>query len=145
MTHVPYKGGGQAIIDLAGGQVPAAVLGSSTVIPQAKAGKVRILAVTSKARSAALPDVPTLAEAGVAGVDVYQWTAMLAPAKTPRDLIARLNAEVVKALSQPVVRERLEAAGLEPKSGSPKEVETLIRDGMATWVKLTKELGLKLD
>ncbi|MGH8617729.1 MAG: tripartite tricarboxylate transporter substrate binding protein [Burkholderiales bacterium] len=142
MQHVGYKGGGQAIIDLSGGQVPAAVLGSSTVIPQAKAGRVRILAVTSKKRSAALPDVPTLAESGLAGFDVYQWTAMLAPAKTPKPIIAKLNADVVSVLKQPAVRERLEQAGFEAQAGSPAEVEALIRDGMAQWGKLVKELKL---
>jgi tripartite-type tricarboxylate transporter receptor subunit TctC len=142
MQHVGYKGGGQAIIDLSGGQIPAAVLGSSTVIPQMKAGRVRILAVTSKARSAALPNVPTLAESGVAGIDVYQWTAMLAPAKTPKNLIAKLNADVVGVLQQPAVRERLAVAGFEAQAGSPAEVEALIRDGMAQWSKLIKELKL---
>ena len=142
MQHVGYKGGGQAIIDLSGGQIPAAVLGSSTVIPQMKAGRVRILAVTSKARSTALPNVPTLAESGVAGIDVYQWTAMLAPAKPPKHLIAKLNADVVAVLKLPAVRERLESAGFEAQTGSPAEVETLIRDGMAQWGKLIKELKL---
>lgn len=145
MTHVPYKGGGQAIVELAGGQLPAAVLGSSTVIPQAKAGRVRILAVTSKKRSAALPDVPTLAESGLAGFDVFQWTAVLAPAKTPKAIIARLNADLVSVLKQPAVRERLESAGFEPQTGSPQEVEQLIRDGMARWGPLVKELKLQLD
>lgn len=142
MQHVGYKGGGQAIIDLSGGQIPAAVLGSSTVIPQMKAGRVRILAVTSKKRSAALPDVPTLAESGLTGFDVYQWTAMLAPAKTPKNIIAKLNADVVGVLQQPAVRERLAVAGFEAQAGSPAEVEVLIRDGMAQWGKLIKELKL---
>jgi tripartite-type tricarboxylate transporter receptor subunit TctC len=142
MQHVGYKGGGQAIVDLSGGQIPAAVLGSSTVIPQMKAGRVRILAVTSKARSAALPNVPTLAESGVTGIDVYQWTAMLAPAKTPKALIAKLNSDVVGVLQQPAVRERLAVAGFEAQAGSPSEVESLIRDGMVQWGKLIKELKL---
>ena len=145
MTHVPYKGGGQAIVELAGGQLPAAVLGSSTVIPQAKAGRVRILAVTSKKRSAALPDVPTLAESGLAGFDVYQWTAILAPAKTPKAIITRLNADLIGILKQPVVRERLESAGFEPQTGSPQEVEKLIREGMERWGKLIQELNLQLN
>src|SRR6476661_7358211 len=87
MTHVPYKGGGQAIVDLTGGQVPAAVLGSSTVIPQVRAGKVRILAVTSARRSRALPDVPTLAESGLKGFDVSQWLALLGPANLPQPIV----------------------------------------------------------
>lgn len=145
MTHIPYKGGGQAIVDLSGGQVPAAVLGSSTVIPQVKAGRVRILAVTSKKRSAALPDVPTLDEAGLKGFDVYQWTAMLAPAKTPRPIVTRLNAEVAAILKQPAVSEKLQSAGFEPQSSTPDYVAALIRDGMARWQKLIAELKLDLQ
>ncbi|MBI2294924.1 MAG: tripartite tricarboxylate transporter substrate binding protein [Betaproteobacteria bacterium] len=143
IIHVPYKGGGPAIVDLTGGQVSAAVLGSSVVIPHARAGKVRILAVTSGVRSAALPNVPTLAESGLSEIDVYQSLSLLAPASTPRAIIARLNGEATKVLMQPATRERLEAAGFEPRTGSPKEVEALLRDGRARWSKLIKELGLK--
>ena len=142
MQHVGYKGGGQAIIELSGGQVSAAVLGSSTVIPQMKAGRVRILAVTSKKRSAALPNVPTLAESGLTGFDVYQWTAMLAPAKLPKPLIAKLSAAVTGVLKQPAVRAQLEAAGFEAQAGSPAEVEALIRDGIDQWGRLIKELKI---
>lgn len=145
MVNVPYKGGGPAIMDLIAGQVPAVVMGSSPVIPHARAGKVRILAVTAGTRSAALPDIPTLAESGLSGFDVYQWFALFAPAKTPKDIVARMNTEMAKVLTQPAVRERVESAGLEPKTGSPQEVELLIRDGQARWSKLIKELGLKLD
>lgn len=144
MTHIPYKGGGQAIIDLSGGQVPAAVLGSSTVIPHTRTGRVRILAVTSKKRSAALPDVPTLEESGLKGFDVYQWTAMLAPAKTPKAILTRLNSEVGTILKQPAVIEKLQAAGFEPQSSTPEYVAALIRDGMARWGKLIAELKLDL-
>lgn len=144
MVHIPYKGGGQAIVDLSGGQVPAAVLGSSTVIPQARTGRVRILAVTSKKRSAALPDTPTLDESGLKGFDVYQWTAMLAPAKTPKAIIARLNAEVTTIIREPAARDRLQAAGFDPQTSSPDYVAQLIRDGMARWGKLIEELKLDL-
>ncbi len=144
MVHIPYKGGGQAIIDLSGGQVPVAVLGSSTVIPQAKAGRVRILAVTSKKRSAALPDVPTLDESGLTGFDVYQWTAMLAPAKTPKAIINRLNTEVNAILRQAATRDKLQAAGFEAQPSTPEEVAKLINEGMARWGKLIQELKLDL-
>lgn len=144
MIHIPYKGGGQAIVELSGGQVPAAVLGSSTVIPQTKTGRVRILAVTSKRRSAALPEVPTLDESGLKGFDVYQWTAMLAPAKTPKTIISRLNGEVTTILKQPSVSEKLQAAGFEPQPGPPEEVSKLISEGMARWSKLIQELKLDL-
>ena len=145
MVHIPYKGGGQAIVDLSGGQVPAAVLGSSTVIPQTKTGRVRILAVTSKNRSAALPEVPTLDESGLKGFDVYQWTAMLAPAKTPKAIISRLNGEVTTILKQPAASERLQAAGFESRGSTPDYVAGLIRDGMARWQKLIAELKLELQ
>lgn len=144
MVHIPYKGGGQAIVDLSGGQVPAAVLGSSTVIPQAKTGRVRILAVTSKKRSAALPDIPTLDESGLKGFDVYQWTAMLAPAKTPKAIIARMNKEVTAILKDPAASDRLRNAGFEPQTSSPEEVSRLIGDGMARWGKLIQELKLDI-
>lgn len=108
MTHVPYKGGGQAIIDLVGGQIPVAVLGSSTVIPFHRAGKVRILAVTAKKRSPAVPEVPTLAETGVPGIDVSQWLSLGAPARTPLYIVARLNAEVARILAAPATREKLQ-------------------------------------
>ena len=144
MVHIPYKGGGQAIVDLSGGQVPAAVLGSSTVIPQAKTGRVRILAVSSKKRSAALPDIPTLDESGLKGFDVYQWTAMLAPVKTPKAIVARLNKEVTAILKDPAVSDRLRNAGFEPQTSSPEEVSKLIGDGMARWGKLIQELKLDI-
>ncbi len=144
MLHIPYKGGGQAIIDLSGGQVPAAVLGSSTVIPQHKAGRVRILAVTSKKRSAVLSDIPTLDESGLKGFDVYQWTAMLAPAKTPKAVIRRLNTEINDILKQPAARDKLQAAGFEAQPSTPEEVSKLISDGMARWGKLIEELKLDL-
>jgi tripartite-type tricarboxylate transporter receptor subunit TctC len=144
MIHIPYKGGGQAIVELSGGQVPVAVLGSSTVIPQHKAGRVRILGVTAMKRSAVLPDIPTLDESGLKGFDVYQWTAMLAPAKTPRNLIARLNTEVVAILNQPVVKDKLQATGFEAQPSTPEHVAELIRSGMARWQKLIAELKLEL-
>jgi len=144
MVHIPYKGGGQAIIDLSGGQVPAAVLGSSTVIPQHKAGRVRILAVTSQKRSAVLSDVPTLDESGLTGFDVYQWTAMLAPAKTPKAVINRLNTEINAILKQPAARDKLQAAGFEAQPSTPEDVAKLIIDGMTRWGKLIQELKLDL-
>jgi tripartite-type tricarboxylate transporter receptor subunit TctC len=144
MVHIPYKGGGQAIIDLSGGQVPAAVLGSSTVIPQHKAGRVRILAVTSKKRSAVLQDVQTLDESGLKGFDVYQWTAMLAPAKTPKAVISRLNTEINAILKHPAARDKLLAAGFEAQPSSPEEVSKLIADGMTRWGNLIQELKLDL-
>lgn len=145
MNHVPYKGGGQAIIDLVGGQIPAVVLGSSPVIPYHRAGKVKILVVTSKRRSIALPEIPTLAEAGVPGIDVSQWLSLAAPAKTPAAIIARLNGELAKILVQPSAREKLQAAGFEATASTPQELGTMWRDNMTRWGPLVKELKLEQD
>ena len=144
MTHIPYKGAGQAIIDLAGGQVPVVLVGSSTVIPQHRAGRARIIAVTSAKRSAALPDVPTLAEAGVPGFDIYHWIGIFGPAKLPKEIVARLNAEVGRILTTPAIRERLAASGLEAAPSTPEHLETLVRGGMERWGKLISDLKLEL-
>jgi tripartite-type tricarboxylate transporter receptor subunit TctC len=145
MNHVPYKGGGQAIVDLVGGQIPAAVLGSSPVIPYHRAGKVKILAVTSKKRSSAVPEVPTLAEAGIPGIDVFQWLSLAGPAKMPQNIVSRLNAELAKILAAPTAREKLQVAGFEPAPGTPQELAAMYRDGMARWGPLVKELKLELE
>jgi tripartite-type tricarboxylate transporter receptor subunit TctC len=145
MTHVPYKGGGQAIIDLVGGQIPAAVLGSSTVIPHTRTGRVRILAVTSRQRSGVLADVPTLAESGLADFDVSQWSALLGPAGLPQDIVRRLNAEVAKILAMPSMREKLMSAGFEPAPSSPQQLQAIIEQGMERWDKLIKELQIKIE
>jgi len=145
IVHVPYKGGGAAIADLVGGQIEIALLGSSTVLPQAKAGKVRILAVSTARRSPNLPDVPTLAESGVAGFDMAQWVALLGPAGLPPPIVARLNGEIGKLLVLPAVRERLEASGFEPSSSTPEQLALRIRDGIERWRKLAQELKLELN
>ncbi|MGZ5114889.1 MAG: Bug family tripartite tricarboxylate transporter substrate binding protein [Burkholderiales bacterium] len=143
MTHVPYKGGAQAVVDLVGGQLNAAVLGSSPVIPFARSGKLRVLVVTSSSRSAALPNVPTLAEAGIGAIDLSQWVFMLAPVKVPRELIARLNAEVAKVLSSTDAREKLETAGFEPAPNTPGQLDTMIGEALDRWSKLIPELHIK--
>ncbi|HET9404257.1 MAG TPA: tripartite tricarboxylate transporter substrate binding protein, partial [Burkholderiales bacterium] len=143
MTHVPYKGGAPAVIDLVGGQLQAAILGQSPLLGFARSGKVRILAVTTRSRSNALPDVPTLSEAGVAGVDPYQWVHMLAPARTPKAIVSRLNAEIGKALTTPGSKERLQAAGYDAAPGTPQQLDTLIRESLDRWGKLIPELNIK--
>jgi tripartite-type tricarboxylate transporter receptor subunit TctC len=115
------------------------------VIPYHRAGKVRILAVTAKKRSPALPDVPTLAEVGVPGIDVSQWLSLAAPAKTPMQIVARLNAEVAKILAAPATREKLESIGFEVTPGTAQELAAMYRDDMTRWGPLVKELKLELD
>ena len=145
LTHIPYKGGGQAITDLVGGQVPFAVLGSTPLMPYYKAGKVKLLAQTLHMRAAALPEVPTFEEAGYKGLVMEQWQGVLAPAGTPREVVARLNAEMVKALSDPGVRERLAASGLEPVGNTPEQFSSVLRENYETFGRLARELNIKID
>lgn len=143
MTHVPYKGGVPAVIDLVGGQVPAALTGQSPMIPYARSGRIRALAVTSKARSQALPNVPTLAEAGVEGIDLFEWIFMLAPANTPKEITSRMNAELAKLLAAPEVREKLAAGGFEAAASTPQQLDAMIREALERWEKLIPELHIK--
>jgi tripartite-type tricarboxylate transporter receptor subunit TctC len=143
MTHVPYKGGPAAIADLVGGQVPAALTGQSPMIGYVRSGRIRPLAVMSRTRSAALPEVPTLAEAGIAGIDLFEWIFMLAPANTPKPVVDRLSAEVVRALGAPEAREKLAAGGFEASPGTPAQLDTMIRESLARWGKLIPQLNIK--
>lgn len=143
MTHIPYKGGAQAVIDLVGGQLQAVILGQSPLLPFARSGKVRILAVSTKSRSIALPNVPTLTEAGVTGVDVYQWVYMLAPSKTQKEIIPRLNAELAKVLAMPEVKEKLQSAGYEAAPSTPQQLAEMMRDALERWGKLIPDLNIK--
>jgi tripartite-type tricarboxylate transporter receptor subunit TctC len=145
MTHVPYKGGAPAVFDLAGGQLNAVVVGQSPVLPFARNSKVRVLAVTTKSRSAALPNVPTLAEAGIAGIDFFEWIYMLAPARTPKEIVARLNTELAKVLAASDVKEKLAAGGFEAEPSTPQQLDAMFVETLERWGKLIKELGLRLE
>lgn len=143
MIHIPYKGGPAAVTDLVGGQVPAALTGQSPMIPYVRSGRIRPLAVTSKARSEALPNVPTLAEAGVAGIDLFEWIFMLAPANTPKEIISRLNAELAKVLTAPEIKERLGTGGFEAAPSTPQRLDAMIGEALERWGKLIPELNIK--
>jgi tripartite-type tricarboxylate transporter receptor subunit TctC len=143
MVHVPYKGGGPAVQDLVGGQVPMGVLGSTPLIPHHKAGRIRILAFTSKERFAALPEIPTLHESGFPGFDTTQWLGLLAPRGTAADIVQRLHAETAKALAQAEVRERLAQSALQPVGNTPEQFAAVIRADIERWGKLAQELGLR--
>jgi tripartite-type tricarboxylate transporter receptor subunit TctC len=142
LTAIPYKGGGQAISDLVGGQVPIGVLGSSPVVPQAKAGRIRILAVTSGKRSTALPEVPTLAEAGYPEIDITQWFGLMGKAGTPSAVIERLSQAYNKALADAALGKSLFSVATEPVGGTPAEMATRMKAEMAVWARAAKEVGL---
>jgi tripartite-type tricarboxylate transporter receptor subunit TctC len=143
MVHVPYKGGGPAVQDLVGGQVPVGVLGSTPLIPHHKAGRIRIIAFTSKERFPPMPEIPTLHESGLAGFDTTQWLGILAPKGTPAEIVDRVYAETRKALELQDVKERLAQAALQPVGNSPKEFEALIRADLERWTAVAKELKLE--
>ena len=144
VTHIPYKGGSQVIVDVAGGQIPLGVLGASIVLPQARAGRVRMLAVTSAERSAMLPQVPGMVESGAPGVDVFQWLCLMGPAALPKALIARIEAETVAVVGLPLTQERLATAGMEPAPLRSAGLLALWRRDTARWAGLVKETGIQL-
>lgn len=144
LVHVPYKGAGQVMQDLIGGQVPIFFSGMPPAMPHVRSGKLRALAVTSTQRSASAPDVPTMAEAGVPGFDISNWFAFFAPAGTPSDVLGRLNTEINLALKQPDVREKLASAGAEAVGSSPEELARFLRAESAKFASLIKVSGAKL-
>ena len=145
LTHVPYKGGGQAITDLVGGQIQVGSLGSSPLIPHYKAGKLKLLAQSTATRAASLPDVPTYEEAGYKGLVIEQWLAVFVPAGTPADIVARLNAEIGKALADPGIRERYAQAALEPVGGTPGDLARLLRSDYDKYARLIRELDIRIE
>jgi tripartite-type tricarboxylate transporter receptor subunit TctC len=146
MTHVPYKGGGPAMSDLLGGQVNTMFATVSTAVPHLKSGKLKGLAVTSGRRAAALPDVPTIAEAtGYRSYEANNWYGLLAPAKTPPVIVDKLNAEIHAALKQTVVREKLLAQGLETSPSTPAEFSTYLKNEITKWAKVVKEANARVD
>lgn len=145
IVHVPYKGGGPALIDLVAGHVEIFVAVISTAVPHVKAGKARALAVTGGKRAAALSDVPTVAEAGIKGYEATNWYGYVAPAHTPRPIIERLHRETVAILNMPDVREALLNSGIEAAPSSPAEFAAYIRAEDAKWRKVIKQSGIKGD
>lgn len=141
MIAVPYKGGGQAVIDLISGHVPVGVLGSAPLAPHVKTGRVKLLAVTSKVRAKALPEVPTLAELGFPFMDITQWFGAVAPAGTPPEVINRLSAAYNKALADPGIKQRLFDSALETVGGSPELMGKRMAAETLIWAKAAKEAG----
>ncbi|MGH8734712.1 MAG: Bug family tripartite tricarboxylate transporter substrate binding protein, partial [Burkholderiales bacterium] len=143
IVHVPYKGGGPAVQDLVGGQVPMGVLGSTPLIPHHKAGRIRIIAFTSKERFAPMPEIPTVHESGFPGFDTGQWLGLLAPQGTPSEVVSKLHLESAEALALPDVKERLAQAALVPVGNTPQQFAAVIRADIETWSKLARELKLE--
>ncbi|WP_312843454.1 Bug family tripartite tricarboxylate transporter substrate binding protein [Diaphorobacter nitroreducens] len=145
LLHVPYKGSGPLTTDLLGGQISMSFDTVTPVLPHIKAGKLRALAVTTAKRSVALPDVPTLEEAGLPGFDMGTWFGMLAPAGTPKDIVARLNADMVKIIQSPEFRKKMDDIGADPIANTPEQMARQIKDDTARFARLVKEAKVSLD
>jgi tripartite-type tricarboxylate transporter receptor subunit TctC len=145
MTHVPYKGATQAALDVAAGQIPVAMQGLATVATLARGGKLRLIGVTMPSRHPQFPEVPTVSESGLPGFEFNSWFAIMVPAGTPKDIVARLHAEVVKALGDADVREKLNAQGLTVRGSSPEELRKATADQLAKYARLMKAAGIKAD
>jgi tripartite-type tricarboxylate transporter receptor subunit TctC len=142
LTHVPYKGATQAATDVAAGQIPVAFQGLGTVTGLVRGNQVKLIGVTTQKRLAQYPDVPTVSESGLPGFLFNSWFAMLVPSATPKDIVDRLHAEVLKALADPGVRRKLEEQGLEERGSTPEELGVLTRDQLAKYAQLIKAMGI---
>ena len=145
LIHVPYKGAGPAIQDMVGGQVPVMFVDLAAGGPMIKAGKLRVLAVASTKRIAALPNVPTFAEQGIAQFEAWAWQGLTVPTGTPKEIIAKLNAEYAKVVADPLVRQKLVDAGVEPVTSSPEEMNAYIKSETAKWAQVIKQSDIKID
>jgi tripartite-type tricarboxylate transporter receptor subunit TctC len=144
-THIPYKGGGPALIDTVGGQVQIMINPMTGVIGHIKGNRLRALAVSGARRSPMLPELPTIAEAGVPGYDYTIWYGMLAPAATPKTIIAKLNQSVVKALGNADLRDKLAQQGVEVESSTPEQFAAMVKQEIARWGKIIKAAGIRAE
>ncbi|MES2362406.1 MAG: tripartite tricarboxylate transporter substrate binding protein [Pseudomonadota bacterium] len=145
IVHVPYKGAPPALADMIGGHIQMMFPGLPVVQPLLKAGQLKALAVVGKRRLALLPDVPTMAEAGFPGNDPVEWYGVVAPAGTPKDIVTRLNVEIVKALNMPDAHALLSSKGFEPVSSTPEQFSALIESDQVSWASLVKQMNLRLN
>ena len=145
LLHVPYKGSAPAMADLIGGQVQLMFADGTTALPQIRGGRVRALGIASPKRSQLLPDLPTIAESGLASYEAYSWAGILAPSGTPQDAVTRLNAEIVKVLSTPAAKQRMLEAGSEATPSSPDQFGRMLRDEMAKWARVVRERNIQAD
>jgi len=146
IVHVPYKGGGPAVADTLGGQVPLLIVTMPAAMSQVRAGKLRALAVTTSKRNPGAPDIPTVAEAlKVPDYEVDSWYAMFAPAKTPRVIVARMQAEIAHALQQPEIRHKLLEQGGDPVGSTPEQLDRVVKSELRKWAELIREAHITLD
>lgn len=144
-TNIPYKGSGPMLVDLLGGQVDFAFDNIPSALQYIKADRLRAIAVSSPKRTALLPGTPTLTEAGMPDVEAVAWHGVLAPAGTPKEIVARLNSEIVKILQSPAMKQRLEGLGLEAVGDTPEQFAQFIREENIKWAKVAKESGAQLE
>jgi tripartite-type tricarboxylate transporter receptor subunit TctC len=144
-VHVPYKGGGQAVLDVVGGQIPLVFTAVASAQQYVKSGKLVGIGVASAKRSSSLPDVPTFAESGLTDLIIDSWVGILAPAKTPRAIVDRLQREIAEVLKDPEVRSRYLTLGIEPVGNTPAQFEAQIRSDLARWEKVIKSAGIKIE
>ncbi|MDB5927915.1 MAG: hypothetical protein JWN13_6851 [Betaproteobacteria bacterium] len=145
MTHVPYKGGGPAVVALLGGHVQAQFSTPVSALPHVRTGKLRALGVTSLKRSDAIPEVPTISEAALPGYEAVTWWGILAPARTPREIVNKIHADTVKALQMPDTLEKLAREGVNPAGTTPEQFATMIQDEMVKMAKIVKAANMKID
>lgn len=145
MVHVPFRDAQQAIIGLVGGQVDLQFENLGAIVPHVKAGRVRGLAVTGPKRSPAVPELPTVAEAGVTGFEVITWAGVVGPSGISKDIVVKLNAEINNALMSPALKERFAGLGLEPVGGTPEQFDALIKKEAVKWADVVKRAGVRVD
>lgn len=145
LTHVPYKGGGAIVTAVLSGEVQMLFAGVASLMPHIKAGRLRALAVTGTTRSKAAPDLPSIAEAGLPGAEFDGWYGLLLPAATPRDIVARINADYNKVLAAADVQERLLASGFEPLGGTPQKFADYLRSETRKWTKVVRDANIRIE
>ncbi|MDB5638706.1 MAG: tripartite tricarboxylate transporter family receptor, partial [Bradyrhizobium sp.] len=145
MTHIPYRGGAPAINDLIPGRVDVIFDNMPSIVSHVRSGSLRGLAVTTKERVAAVPDIPTIAESGVPGFDVFSWFGFFVPAKTPQDVIARINADTNAALAYAPVKSRFEDLGATPKGSTPSELAAFLKSETDKWGPVIQEAKIRVE
>jgi tripartite-type tricarboxylate transporter receptor subunit TctC len=145
MSHIPYSGGGPAIIAVIGGQTPIGFPTAPAALPHMKAGKLHGLAVTNVERSAWMPELPTMSEAGLPGYEANNWMGVLVPSATPKDIVARLSSEMNKLVKVPDMKDRLRNAGMDAVGTTPEQFSSYIRSEVDKWAKIVKAVGARVD